>query len=239
MRNYWLRILLGALAIFSVGMIGVTLARQGVSRVRGVMEGSGPITLPVPFVPFKLEGQKLGEVDRVVLLRDAPKQISAVELEIKLDDSVVAQGLAGCRLAANLDPDREPGAEEMHAGRISRSVFSCLPGSEPIPPHLQDFGRVMFQPGNVIVPLALPSDMVEDLREGRFAAEDSVEAAEARAESIADKAEAQAESIAEAAELRVDSIRGVRQRLIDSLRREGMRRADSARARAAAGPSRR
>ena len=76
MRNYWLRIALGALAIFTVGMIGVTLARQGVGRVRHVVEGSGPISVPLAFIPFHLNGQKLGTVSRVVLLREAPKQIA-------------------------------------------------------------------------------------------------------------------------------------------------------------------
>src|SRR5688572_12473412 len=109
MRNYWLRIALGAAAIFTVGMIGVSLARQGVGRVRGVVEGSGPITLPIAFVPFKLDGQRLGNVSKVVLLRDAPKRISSVELEIKLKDSVLARGLEGCNLAANFDADDRPG----------------------------------------------------------------------------------------------------------------------------------
>jgi hypothetical protein len=241
MRNYWLRIALGALAIFSVGMIGVTLARQGVSRVRGVVEGSGPISFPLPFVPFKLDGQKLGQVSRVVLLRETPKQISAVELEVELRDSLVAKGLAGCRLAAHLDSERGPEGSEIHAGRISRSVFSCVTGGEPTP-DLQEFGRVMFQPGDVTVPLLLPSDIVEDLREGRFESEDSVNAdalADSIAEvadSIAEEAEARADSIAEAAEIRADSIRAGSQRLVDSLRREGLRRADSARLRAAGRP---
>ncbi len=70
MRNYWLRIALGAVAIFIVGMIGVTLARQGVGRVRHVVEGSGPISVPLAFIPFHLNGQKLGTVSRVVLLRE-------------------------------------------------------------------------------------------------------------------------------------------------------------------------
>jgi len=237
MRNYWLRIALGALAIFTVGMIGVTLARQGVSRVRGVVEGSGPISFPLPFVAFRLDGQKLGEVSRVVLLRDAPKQISAVELEVKLRDSLLAQGLAGCRLAANLDDDRGPAGREVHAGRLSRSVFSCVPGDQPIP-SLQEFGRVTFQPGEVTVPLLLPNDIVDDLRQGRFESQDSIEAAtEAEAESIAEAAEDRADSIAEAAELLADSIMAGRQQLVDSLRREGMRRADSVRLRAAVDPS--
>lgn len=230
MRNYWLRIALGAVAIFSVGMIGVTLARQGVGRMRGVVEGSGPISLPLPFVPFKLDGQKLGNVSRVVLLRDAPKQISAVELEIKLRDSVLARGLEGCRLAANFDSDPDPDGVQIRAERLSQGVFSCLAGTQSIP-HLQEFGRATFQPGNVTVPLLLPDDMVDELKQGHFDSDnDSTDAmAEALADSIADEANARADSIAAAAEIKADSIVARSQRLVDSLHREGMRRADSAR----------
>jgi hypothetical protein len=230
MRNYWLRIVLGAVAIFTVGMIGVTLARQGVGRVRGVVEGSGPISLPLAFVPFMLDGQKLGTLSRVVLLRDAPKQISAVELEIKLRDSVLARGLEGCRLAANFDSEREPGRGQVHTGRLSKGVFSCLHGVDSVP-HLEEFGRAVFQPGDVSVPLLLPSDLVDDLQEGHFdSSEDSVEAnAQAMADSIADAADEVADSIATAAEMQADSIVARSQQLIDSLRSEGIRRADSTR----------
>lgn len=230
MRNYWVRIALGAVAIFTVGMIGITLARQGVGHVRGVVEGSGPISLPLAFVPFMLDGQKLGTLSRVVLLRDAPKQISAVELEIKLRDSVVARGLEGCRLAANFDSDRGPGRVQIHAGGLSQGVFSCLHGADSVP-HFQEFGRAVFQPGDVSVPLLLPNDMVEDLQEGRFeSSEDSVgEAVQARADSIAEAADALADSIAMAVEMQADSIVARSQQLVDSLRSEGIRRADSTR----------
>src|SRR4051812_9668212 len=97
MRNYWLRIALGAVAIFTVGMIGISLAKQGVGRVRGVVQGSGPLAIPLAFVPFTLDGSKLGTVDKLTLFRDAPKRISAVEIHIKLKDSLLAGGLEGCR----------------------------------------------------------------------------------------------------------------------------------------------
>ena len=60
MRTYWLRILLGALAVFAVGMIGVTFARRTRDKVNAVVTGSGPLSIPLPFVPFELEGSKLG-----------------------------------------------------------------------------------------------------------------------------------------------------------------------------------
>jgi hypothetical protein len=231
MRNYWLRITLGALAIFTVGMVGITLARQSMGRVRGVVEGSGPITLPILFVPFKLNGEKLGTLSKVVLLRDAPKRISAVELEVKLRDSAVARGLEGCRLAANFDDQHRPGGARANADPLSSGVFSCLHGVDSNP-QFQEFGRAVLQPGNVRVPLLLPNDIVDDLKKGHFdsQAEDSLgAAAEAKGDSIAEAAEAGADSVAAAAEKRADSVMARTDRLVDSLRREGRRRADSTR----------
>ncbi|MFL5491930.1 MAG: hypothetical protein ACJ8AV_10950, partial [Gemmatimonadales bacterium] len=184
------------------------------------------------FIPFHLNGQKLGTVSRVVLLREAPKQISAVQLEARVRDSAVARGLAGCRLTANLDEDETPGNMHIPTGKRAAGVFTCLHSGDSAP-GFQEFGRATFQPGNVTVPLLLPDDMVNDFREGHFDdsdVQDSIgAAAEAQAESIGDAAEARADSIAEAASNRADSIMANRQRLVDSLREEGQRRADSAR----------
>ena len=230
MRSYWLRIALGAAAIFTVGMIGVTLARQGAGHVRGVVEGSGPISLPLAFIPFNLHGQKLGNVSRVIVLRDAPKQVSAVELQVKLRDSVIARGLEGCRLVANFDADHEPQGVRARGGSSFPGVFSCLHAGDSAA-GFQEFGRAIFLPGNVSVPLLLPNDMVDDLKAGDFGQDpDSTdEAAQAMADSISGIAEAVADSIATAAESRADSIEVHSRHLVDSLRQEGMRRADSAR----------
>lgn len=231
MRNYWLRIALGAAAIFTLGMIGITVARQGVGRVRGVVEGSGPITLPIAFVPFKLDGRRLGSVNKVVLLRDAPKSISSVELEVKLNDSTLARGLAGCHLAANFDADHRPAGVRIHAERFSSGFFSCLDRSDSVP-QFQVFGRAVFQPGDVTVPLLLPNDIVDDLKKGDFGVQDEdsiAAAAEAQADSISEAVEARADSISSVAQARAESIVARSERLVDSLHREGMRRADSTR----------
>lgn len=223
MRNYWLRIALGAAAVFTIGMMGVTLARQGVSRVRGVVEGSGPISLPLGFIPFSLDGEQLGTVHRVVVLRDAPKQISSVELQVKLQDSMLARGLEGCQLAAHFDEERSPDR------KFTPGMFTCLPAGH-VPHEFQPFGQAVFQPGDVRVPLLLPNDIVQDLKEGHFGSphEGPPEVA-TMADSIAEAAEALADSIADAAELQAESIVAQSERLSDSLRREGLRRADSTR----------
>jgi hypothetical protein len=241
MRNYWLRIVVGAVAIFSVGMIGVTLARQGAGRVRSVVEGTGPLSLPIAFVPFKLDGQKLGTVSKIVLQRDAPKRISSVQVQIKLGDSVLARGLAGCRLLANFEQDRgSRGDIKVRVGPRSPSVFSCVQGKDSVNGY-QRFGDAVFEPGGVSVPLLLPDDIVNDLKEGNFGSDsnDSVaDSAEAKADSIEGAEQDRADSVVEAVQDRADSIAAVAEkaakkavaqqlRLADSLRKEGLRRQDS------------
>ena len=105
MRNYWLKILFGALGVFAIGMIGVSIVRGGIAKVHSVVEGDGPITIPLGLIPFVLSGEQLGNLDHVTLLRDSPSRVSEVELEVNLWDSLLAQGLSGCRLAANIEGD--------------------------------------------------------------------------------------------------------------------------------------
>jgi len=109
-------------------------------------------------------------------------------------------------------------------------VFSCFHGRDSAA-GLQEFGRAVFQPGNVTVPLLLPDDVVNDLKKGDFGSDEDSAAAisQARADSIADAAEAKADSITTAAEERASSIQARGERLADSLREEGERRADSTR----------
>ena len=51
MRSYWLRMIFGALAVFAIGMVGVSMIRRGRAKVTEVMAGTGPLTIPLPFVP--------------------------------------------------------------------------------------------------------------------------------------------------------------------------------------------
>jgi hypothetical protein len=193
------------------------------------VQGSGPVTIPLAFVPFNLDGSKLGTVDKLTLFRDAPKRISGVEITIKLKDSLVAGGLKGCRLAANLDKNSDEGGVHIRADQFSRGVFSCLSHGDSSA-DFQEFGRAFFQPGGVSIPLLLPSDIVDDLKKGDFHSdEDSTSSAEARADSTQQAVEAKADSITAAAEHHADSIMARTHRLVDSLQKEGQRRADSTR----------
>ena len=114
---------------------------------------------------------------------------------------------------------------------LSGGLFSCLHGVDSAS-KFQEFGHAILQPGDVSVPLLLPNDMVDDLKQGHFDSdvEDSVgAAAEAKADSISEAVDARADSITDAAQERADSVLARTDRLVDSLRLEGKRRADSAR----------
>ncbi len=225
MRSYWMRIVLGALAVFSIGMVGVTLLRHGRHRVEEVVTGTGPLSFPLPFVPFQLDGNRLGRVERMVINRDAPKKVSSVDLEVKLDDSLVAQGLAGCRLAANLESDSTAGDVNVHVGpKGERAFFFCATSDSALVP----FGTVTLNPGDVTVPLLVPETLAQTLRSGKWdGGGDSSDVLAEHAESLADAAEARADSVTESLDRRGAVVQLVRSRLGDSLRAAGKLRADS------------
>ena len=218
MRNYWLRIALGALAIFSVGMVAHSLIHRGIGGVRGVVEGSGPVSIPLAFIPFRLGGDKLGTLERVTLERETPRHVSSVRLEVRLSDSVLARGLEGCRLAANLDSkgDGHRGVN-IQRGPFADGSFWCA-ADDPSDTTLVEYGQAVFRPGNVTVPLFLPQDLVNELQNLDFG-EDSTPPI----------SEAEVDSIEAPTERSIDPAQMVRASMVDSLRAEGLRRADSAR----------
>jgi hypothetical protein len=218
MRRYWLRIGLGALAIFTVGMIGLSLVRRGLGTMHGVVHGSGPISIPLAFIPFRLHGDKLGTLQRVTLQREAPNRVTSVELEVKLGDSLLARGLEGCRLAANLESEKpgQPGVS-VHRGPFPEGNFWCAQ-DDSTSEDLVEYGQAIFHPGDVKVPLLLSQGLVDELQDLDFD-DDSTPPVD----------KVQMDSIVAAAKLTADSVKAVHVRMGDSLRVEGQRRADSTR----------
>jgi hypothetical protein len=225
MRSYWLRIMMGAFAIFVVGMIGITVFRRGRSRVESVIASAQPLSFPLPFVPFQLDGSKLGTIERLTVNRDAPKKVSSIELQVKMDDSLVAKGLAGCRLAANVESDSsKPGDVNLQMNRLDRRTFFFCASSDS---GFEPMGKAKLTPGDVELPLLVPEKLAAHLRNGDWSSnEDSTDALEARADSLADAAETMADSATTKA-AKAEALSQLRSRLGDSLRAEGLRRADS------------
>lgn len=194
MRNYWMRIALGAVAIFAVGMVGLTLVHRGVSGVRGVVQGTGPITLPVAFVPFKLDGEKLGTIHRIKVYRSAPDQVKSVNLLVRLADSVNPSRLADCILVAE-------GFEKFN----SQTTIRCAAAADTTGDSLAHIGQIRLTRGNMAFQLFMPRDAIKELTDSdsMFVGEDSTDAIERRVDSMAQAAENRADSISEAVNRRV------------------------------------
>jgi hypothetical protein len=220
MRSYWLKIVLGALGIFAIGMIGVTIVRSGIAKVSSVVEGDGPISIPLGLIPFVLGGERLGKLDRVTLNREAPNVVSDVELTVDLTDSLLAQGLSGCRLAANFENDQGKDGVNIKVGKNHEGTFECLP-QDSTPAHLTEFGVAVFRPGDIEVPLLVPTEMVAELQSLDFG-DDSTRPGPGDSLQIPNADSIRA-SVARELE-RADSIRSSSNRFADSVRAEARRR---------------
>jgi hypothetical protein len=144
--------------------------------------------------------------------------VTSVELEVKLGDSLLARGLEGCRLAANVESGKpgQPGVS-VHRGPFEEGSFWCAK-DDSTSEGLVEYGQAIFHPGDVKVPLLLSQGLVDELQDLDFGGD-----------STPPVDEAQLDSIVGAAELIGDSVKAMHVRLGDSLRAEGQRRGDSAR----------
>ena len=224
MRNYWFKILLGAFAIFALGMVGVSIVRHGIAKVHTVVNSSDPLTIPLAFVPFVLSGERLGKLEHLVVYRDSPRQVRGVELEVDLGDSLVAAGLANCRLAAHLETDPGKPGLDIQASKRGDEAFSCLTG-DSIPTHLVPFGEAVFQPGEVRVPLFVEQEVVTELHDA-FAGDSMSGLAEDQADSLAALVELKSDSAVKAAIRSSDALGKMGRHLRDSLRDVARRQVD-------------
>ncbi len=227
MRNYWLKIFLGAFAIFAVGMIITTVVRGVMDRVKQVVASEGPLEIPLAFVPFVLGDERLGTIKGVVLQRDAPRRVSSVELRVDVGDTLLAQGLQECRLAADFEGrPGEPGVN-IRAGKDSGTPFRCLTG-DSVPADLVEFGEAILEPGEVRIPLYLKQDLVAELREG-LAGDSAAALSASEADSIAEETRRQVDSALAEVGLGGESAGRAGRRLGDSLRAAARARLDSLR----------
>jgi hypothetical protein len=197
MRSYWLKIVLGACAIFVVGYAAYFGIEKSKTRIRHLAESSDPVSIPLAFLPFTLDGVKSGTFKGIRLERDAPKSLNSITLRISLSDSADAARISSCALTP------EGNGRDFDPGR----GFRCIK-SDGADSALVEFGEVEFSVHDgedFSVPLMLDSAMVNDLRESSGSNE--IEAAVgADAELRAEAATKMADSITKAVQLRVDSV---------------------------------
>ncbi len=227
MRNYWLKVAFGALAVFLVGMVAVSAVRRGGASVKDIVQGNGPISIPLPaMVPFNLDGTRLGSIRRLTIYRSDSKTPSGVTLTVQLPDSIASERLGHCILLA----DSLENIDE-------HTSFRCGTVSDTAGKDLRRFGSVLLRGRSDSFPLLLPERTIRDFtnhtssrsRRATVDASDAADSVEQQADALADSIETaatdEANRLAGAGERmrashveRADSIRSAAKHQADSIR---------------------
>ncbi len=223
MNRYWIRIVLGALAIFLVGTTLYYTVRSGKRRVHQIADSDAPITIPLAFIPFKVDGHELGTLSRLQILRSAPKQVEAVNFRVKLADSVADERLGECILVVG-----EHGSNFDIKHVNANSVFSCATASDTTGKNLAPLGSIETQRGNTFV-LFSDADALHNLDVGMNESDARADSISAVYEQMADSIQEMADSIRASAEQRADSMRAAAETKADSVRAMAGMKADSIR----------
>jgi len=192
MQRYWVRIAVGALAVFFIGMVCISLVRSVIASVQALAKSDRPIGIPLALLPFRLAGDQLGTVRRLELLRSSPSEVSGVRLTVRLQDSADAESLRDCAVTLR--------GHEVFGGREG---FVCSSPADSAAEHLEKIGDIVVEPGGLVRALLVPGDHAANWRA------DLYDTAAARAELEALKAERLADSTARAVVIRADSARAV------------------------------
>lgn len=115
MGKYWLKIGLGAAAIFLVGSVIVRAA----SSVRERVHSDESVTIPLgafgAYLPMKLDGVKIGTLRSLTIQRSSPREIAGFVIRARATDAAALEQLRECHVsvtdATNID---------------ERTTFFCL-----------------------------------------------------------------------------------------------------------------
>jgi hypothetical protein len=185
LKNYWVRIAVGALAVFAVGMGLIHLGRAARSSFEHKLASSEPITIPLAFLPFQVDHHKVGTLQRVVILRSDPRHLSGVNLSVSTDSTAALERLQGCHLMVDFRATTSRGKLD-----FSQGEFSCL--KDTTGRNLVSFGEIHFMPGGVTSPLLIRRAVAETLRQHQLDLHldrDSADSLHAWAESVRVSAE--------------------------------------------------
>jgi hypothetical protein len=205
MRNYWLRVGLGALVVFVIGFGLLQMFGLVKHKVVHALSGTDPIPFPLAFLEFKLDGQNIGSVSRAVLLRDTPEHINGLTVVVAVPESSRAR-LSDCILSLD------------DAQAINRrTTFRCRTEADTVGLGLIPFARIAIKGTEDTFPLLLPKDAVQSLQDIRIRVNGHGMEITSTADSlqaVADSIEAVTDSVREAIS---DSLHQAAARLPDSL----------------------
>lgn len=154
MDRYWAKIGVGALAIFGVGMTGVTLAKKGVHELKTVAAGRVVEAIqqsPSRFLTFRLDGRRIGQVRTIEVSNDGEWNAHSVAMKVDLSEGREPDDLGECALAA----------DDLRYRRDAS--FRCVSEDDIGDENLTQIGEVTFAPAGVTRPLYLGARQLRDL----------------------------------------------------------------------------
>jgi hypothetical protein len=146
--KYWARIVAGMLIIFVVGVVVWRVGKRGKDFVSSVLPGS----LPLLAAGFHVDGNRIGDIQRLQFMRSQPGRVDSAVVTVKLDHDV-DEGRVGCAL------------QLVHAKPFgSRTRFQCTSSVDSARLELVPFGHVELLPDGKQVTLYVARDGEDDLQ---------------------------------------------------------------------------
>jgi hypothetical protein len=156
MRTLWTKIGLGALGVFLVGMLLLTVVEDAKSTVKQALTRAihhhGASAQLQADIPFVLDGQRLGTVNHMTVRRSADHDLARFTFTVALDSDADLSVLTGCHLVpvGEDDFDIEDG-------------FRCAAKGES---GWEEVGSVVFEPSGLERPILAGSKVVAELHKG-------------------------------------------------------------------------
>lgn len=148
MKRYWIRITLGALGIFALGMVVVAGGRRGVDKVKQ-LAAQHSVTLSPGVAPFLVDLRQLGSLTQVAVDPEQGTGFPFINLTVQLDSTADIDGLDECLLLAS-------DVESLRADQGLRCAQGISRDS------LVEMGAVTFEPSGETMSIFVPLSEVAD-----------------------------------------------------------------------------
>lgn len=180
MQRYWLRIIIGALATFGIGMLVFAGVRHGAEKVERLKDTAEPINIPLALIPFTVDGQRLGTLRGLRVVRSAPERVSRLEFRVRLNEGADSSLAGDCVLTIR-DVERID----------AKDTFHCAKAADTATMGLSEIGSVELRNGRVLT-LVAPKGALDNFKLDVPVDADSAAIAAVKAESLAAAAESTA-----------------------------------------------
>jgi hypothetical protein len=151
--KYWARIVAGMLVVFAIGM----LAARGIHKGKDFVMDNFPASLGLLNAQFRVDGGRLGDIQRLQFMRSHPGRVDSAVMTVKLASSADAKRLDGCALRVT---NGQPFA--------SHTRFLCASSADSARLGLVPFGHVVLLPDGKQVTLFVARDVQDDMQQHAY-----------------------------------------------------------------------